>query len=125
MIDPKRVELTLYNGIPHLLTPVITDAKKAIMALRWAAKEMDRRYDLLEKSSVRDIDSYHKNVMMPALEKKKKEIKVTGLETDDHVPDIKEEIIDPMPYIVVMIDELADIMQAYPRELEAGIVRLA
>lgn len=118
MIDPKRVELTQYNGIPHLLTPVITDAKKAIMALRWAAKEMDRRYDLLEKKSVRDIDSYHKNIMMPALEKRK---------TEDHSQDedIAEDIIDPMPYIVVMIDELADIMQAYPRELEAGIVRLA
>ncbi|MFM2383621.1 MAG: hypothetical protein RIQ72_193 [Candidatus Parcubacteria bacterium] len=119
MIDPKRVELTQYNGIPHLLTPVITDAKKAIMALRWAAKEMDRRYDLLEKKAVRDIDSYHKNIMMPALEKRKKE----GPIAEDS--DIKEEIIDPMPYIVVMIDELADIMQAYPRELEAGIVRLA
>lgn len=122
MIDPKRVELTLYNGIPHLLTPVITDAKKAIMALRWAGKEMDRRYDLLEKCSVRDIDSYHKNVMMPALEKKKKELKVTG---GDEESDVKEEVIDPMPYIVVMIDELADIMQAFPRELESGIVRLA
>ncbi len=89
------------------------------MALRWAAKEMDRRYDLLEKKAVRDIDSYHKNIMMPALEKRKKE----GPIAEDS--DIKEEIIDPMPYIVVMIDELADIMQAYPRELEAGIVRLA
>ncbi len=116
MIDPKRVELTQYNGIPHLLTPVITDAKKAIMALRWAAKEMDRRYDLLEKSSVRDIDSYHKNIMMPALEKRKQE------GGDENA---KDAIIDPMPYIVIMIDELADIMQAYPRELEAGIVRLA
>lgn len=120
MIDPKRVELTLYNGIPHLLTPVITDAKKAIMSLRWAAKEMDRRYDLLEKNSVRDISSYHKNILMPALEKKKN-LKDHG-EGDS---DALEEVIDPMPYIVVMIDELADIMQAYPRELESGIVRLA
>lgn len=132
MIDPKRVELTLYNGIPHLLTPVITDAKKAIMSLRWAAKEMDRRYDLLEKNSVRDIDSYHKNVLVPTLEKNKSEIKVS--ESDDSAnidgkdmaeATAKGDIIDPMPYIVIMIDELADIMQAYPRELEAGIVRLA
>lgn len=114
MIDPKRVELTQYNGIPHLLTPVITDAKKAIMALRWAAKEMDRRYDLLEKNSVRDIDSYHKNILMPALESQKK-----------GDPEAGEKMTDPLPYIVVIIDELADIMQAYPRELEAGIVRLA
>ncbi len=116
MIDPKRVELTLYNKIPHLLTPVITDAKKAILSLKWAAKEMDRRYNVLEKNTVRDIDSYHKNIVTPALEKQKKK---------DYVPDENEEVIDPMPYIVIIIDELADIMQTYPRELEAGIVRLA
>ncbi|MEY2640680.1 MAG: cell division protein ftsK, segregation ATPase FtsK/SpoIIIE, family [Candidatus Parcubacteria bacterium] len=111
MVDPKRVELTLYNKIPHLLTPVITDAKKAILALKWAAKEMDRRYDLLEECAVRDIQSYHENILKPALESAKKN------------PD--EELPESMPYIVVIIDELADIMQAYPRELEAGIVRLA
>jgi S-DNA-T family DNA segregation ATPase FtsK/SpoIIIE len=98
MIDPKRVELTLYNNIPHLLTPVITEAKKAILALKWAAKEMGRRYDTLEKAKVRDIDSYHKG---------------KGSEGES------------MPYIVVIIDELADIMQTYPRELESAIVRLA
>jgi S-DNA-T family DNA segregation ATPase FtsK/SpoIIIE len=107
MIDPKRVELTLYKAIPHLLTPVITDAKKAVLSLKWAAKEMDRRYDILEKESVRDIDSYHKTVLT---DKKRN--------TDD-AP------LDPMPYIVIIIDELADIMQAYPRELESAIVRLA
>ncbi len=116
MIDPKRVELTQYNKIPHLLTPVITDAKKAILSLKWAAKEMDRRYNLLEKNSVRDINSYHKNIVTPALEKKKKN---NDLETEG------DEALDPMPYIVIIIDELADIMQAYPRELESGIVRLA
>ncbi|MBP6974739.1 MAG: DNA translocase FtsK 4TM domain-containing protein [Candidatus Pacebacteria bacterium] len=115
MIDPKRVELTLWNKIPHLLTPVITDAKKAILSLKWAAKEMDRRYNVLEKHTVRDIDSYHKNVVSPALEARKKDGFVAG----------EEETIDPMPYIVIVIDELADIMQTYPRELEAGIVRLA
>lgn len=109
MIDPKRVELTLYNGIPHLLTPVITEPKKAIMALKWLAKEMDRRYDILEKSSVRDIGSYHKNIFFPALEKSKE----------------GAEIPEAMPYMMVVIDELADLMQTYPRELEASIVRLA
>ena len=108
MIDPKRVELTLYNKIPHLLTPVITDPKKAILALKWAGKEMDRRYDLLEKASVRDIGSYHKNVFLPSLDKKSEEAE-----------------LDPMPYIVVIIDELADLMQTYPRELESSVVRLA
>jgi S-DNA-T family DNA segregation ATPase FtsK/SpoIIIE len=114
MIDPKRVELTLYNKIPHLLTPVITDAKKAIMALRWAAKEMDRRYDILETEAVRDISSYHENVLRPALEKLK-----SGNAAEE------EQLPEAMPYIVIIIDELADIMQAYPRELEAAIVRLA
>lgn len=109
MIDPKRVELTLYNDIPHLLTPVITDAKKAILALKWLAKEMDRRYNVLEAERVRDISSYHENVVKPAVDK----------------GDTGKPMPEAMPYIVVIIDELADIMQAYPRELEAGIVRLA
>lgn len=111
MIDPKRVELTQYNKIPHLLTPVITDPKKVIMSLKWAAKEMDRRYDILESSKVRDIESYHKNILSPALEKFRK----------DKIGEVPE----LMPYIVIVIDELADIMQAYPRELESAIIRLA
>ena len=70
MVDPKRVELTLYNGIPHLLTPVITDPKKSILALKWAAKEMDRRYNILEGEQVRDIDSYHKTIVEPSRKRK-------------------------------------------------------
>jgi S-DNA-T family DNA segregation ATPase FtsK/SpoIIIE len=115
MIDPKRVELTLYNKLPHLLSPVITDPKKAIMALRWAGKEMERRYNILEQERVRDIESYHQNILTPALEKLRK----------DKAPDEGAPIPEAMPYIVVIIDELADIMQTYPRELEAAIVRLA
>ncbi len=114
-IDPKRVELTLYRSLPHLLTPVITDAKKAIQALRWAGKEMERRYNILEENRVRDIESYHTTILAPQLEKIKKN---GGHEEGEPVP-------EAMPYIVVVIDELADIMQSYPRELEAGIVRLA
>jgi len=110
-VDPKRVELTLYNSIPHLLTPVITEPKKAILALKWAATEMNRRYDILEGESVRDIDSYHKLY-------EKEFAKTTPPAPDEKRP-------DRMPYIVIIIDELADIMQAYPRELEAAIVRLA
>lgn len=115
-VDPKRVELTLYRSLPHLLTPVITDAKKAIVALRWAGKEMERRYNLLEEHRVRDVESYHNNVLAPALER----IKARGgqLEEGEQAP-------EAMPYIVIIIDELADIMQTYPRELEAAVVRLA
>ena len=107
MIDPKRVELTAYNGIPHLLTPVITDARKTILSLKWAAKEMERRYNILEAERVRDIDSYHATVFEPAKKK--------GL----------SEMPEALPFIVIVIDELADIMHSYPRELEASIVRLA
>ena len=112
MVDPKRVELTVYNSIPHLLTPVITDAKKAILALKWLAKEMERRYNILEAEAVRDIASYHSNVVAPAL------AKAENKENDKPLP-------EAMPYIVLIIDELADIMSTYPRELESGIVRLA
>ena len=115
LIDPKRVELTLYNNIPHLLTPVITEAKKTILALKWAAKEMDRRYDILETESVRDIESYHTNVY-GSKNKKSLDTAKDGIV----VPDV-----DRLPYIVIVIDELADIMSAYPRELESAIVRLA
>lgn len=116
MIDPKRVELTLYNKIPHLLQPVITDAKKAIGALRWAAKEMERRYNILEAEQVRDIESYHKNILEPEL--KRLEQKKPADTSDEKMP-------ETMPYIVIIIDELADIMTSFPRELEAAIVRLA
>ncbi|MFA6430687.1 MAG: DNA translocase FtsK 4TM domain-containing protein [Candidatus Paceibacterota bacterium] len=119
MIDPKRVELTLYNKIPHLLTPVITEAKKTILALKWATKEMDRRYDILESEAVKDIDSYHKNVLAPEL-KKIEELKKSGKFDEE-----KNKLPELMPYIVVVIDELADIMMSYPRELESAIVRLA
>lgn len=107
MVDPKRVELTQYNGIPHLLTPVVTDAKKAILALKWLGKEMERRYNILEAESVRDIASYHENVY------------------NKKSPNKDESAPEPMPYIVAIIDELADMMQSYPREMESAIVRLA
>ena len=117
LIDPKRVELTLYKNIPHLLTPVITEAKKTILALKWAAKEMDRRYDILEAESVRDIESYHSNVWGKNKQKTPSSSPLAGGEN--------KEGVDRLPYIVIIIDELADIMSTYPRELEAAIVRLA
>lgn len=119
LIDPKRVELTLYNRIPHLLHSVITDPKRVIMALRWAAKEMERRYDILETESVRDISSYHQNIVAPALER----ARARGADIEN--PEEAATLPEPMPHIVIVIDELADIMQSYPRELEAAIVRLA
>lgn len=100
MVDPKRVELTVYNDIPHLLTPVITDAKKTVQALRWATKEMDRRYDLLSRHQVRDITSFNSKVSKSG----------------------EEEIL---PYTVIIIDELADLMATFPREVESSIIRLA
>jgi len=116
MVDPKRVELTVYNNIPHLLTPVITDAKKAILALKWLAKEMERRYNILEAEAVRDIASYHTNVVAPSVAKAAGGKPQSGK---------NGEPVEAMPYIVLIIDELADIMSTYPRELESGIVRLA
>jgi len=96
MVDPKRVELTLYNGIPHLLTPVITNIQKTINALKWTVGEMDRRFDLLAQNGSRDIHSY--NIKHPN---------------------------DKMPHIVFIIDELADLMATAASEVEAGIIRLA
>ncbi len=125
MIDPKRVELTMYNKIPHLLTPVITDPKKAILALKWAGKEMSRRYDVLEKSAARDIESYHKNVLSPALAAYRKLEARSQKLGDSELQASSSKLPETMPYIVIVIDELADIMQSYPRELESSIVRLA
>lgn len=116
MVDPKRVELTLYNGIPHLLTPVITEAKKAILSLKWAIKEMERRYDILQAERVRDVGSYHEKVYKPAK---------TNFVKNGSKDSEREALPEPMPYIVIIIDELADLMSSYPRELEACIVRLA
>ncbi|OGN07982.1 MAG: hypothetical protein A3J46_03960, partial [Candidatus Yanofskybacteria bacterium RIFCSPHIGHO2_02_FULL_41_11] len=99
LVDPKRVELTLYNDIPHLITPVITDNKKVLGALKWAVTEMDRRYDALSKSGSKDIFSYNAKM------------------TDKSEP--------IMPFIVIVIDELADLMASYGRDVEAAIVRLA
>ncbi len=116
LVDPKRVELTLYNGIPHLLTPVIIDAKKVIVALKWSVKEMERRLELLATHKVQNISSYHEKVYHPAKQK---------FEEDGSPEEARATLPEPLPYIVVVIDELADLMHAYPKELESCIVRLA
>jgi len=104
MVDPKRVELGQYNNVPHLLTKVITNPKKAVDALGWAVSEMDRRYDLLADSQVRDINGYHEKYDAGLLD---------------------EDKFDRFPYIVVFIDELNDLMMVAGREVESAIVRLA
>ncbi len=98
LIDPKRVELSIYDGIPHLISPVITDNKKAVGVLKWAISEMERRYDLLQKAGSRDIKSYN-----------------ASHNSSD----------EALPFILVGIDEMADLMTSYGREVEGSIVRLA
>ena len=105
LIDPKRVELTIYDDLPHLLSPVIIEAKKAISALKWLTKEMERRYDILLGAKCRDVIAYQHFI--------------AELPTDEQIGK------ESMPYIIVVIDELADLMATYPREFEASIVRLA
>jgi S-DNA-T family DNA segregation ATPase FtsK/SpoIIIE len=106
MIDPKRVELPCYNGIPHLLTPAITEVPKIINSLKWCIGEMERRFDILAKAGRRDIASFNKDV--EEAEKKKSESR-----------------FERLPYIVVVIDELADLMATSAQEVEGSIVRLA
>ena len=101
MVDPKRVELTSYNDIPHLLTPVITDPDKAINSLKWSISEMEKRYELLSHLGCRNIESYNSAVRT------------------------KYKLRDTLPYIIIIIDELADLMATHGREMEAAVVRLA
>ncbi len=101
MIDPKMVELTVYNGIPHLITPVVTDPKKAASALRWAVKEMENRYLLFSSAGVKSIEVYNENAEKSGEEEKK------------------------LPYIVVLIDELSDLMMVAPADVEDAICRIA
>ena len=115
LVDPKRLEMGLYEGIPHLLTPVITDAKKATNALRNAVLEMERRLKQLAKLSVRNIDQYNKKVKQLAMEP-------LSLFEDDALP---EEELKPLPYILIVIDELADLMMLERANVEESVTRLA
>jgi len=124
MIDPKMLELSIYEGIPHLLLPVVTDPKKAALALRWAVEEMDRRYDLISKSGVRDIGGFNKKVEK-YLEMQSPEQLSLGVDLSDDSRPNPSEPIQKLPYIVVLIDEFADLMMVAGKEVEICVARIA
>ncbi len=128
MIDPKMLELSVYDGIPHLLSPVVTDPKKAVVALKWTVGEMEDRYRKMSKMGVRNIDGYNSRVE-DALAKGETFSRTvqTGFddETGDPVFETEEIIPEKMPYIVVVVDEMADLMMVAGKEIEACIQRLA
>ncbi|MDJ1160283.1 DNA translocase FtsK, partial [Chelatococcus sp. SYSU_G07232] len=128
MVDPKMLELSVYDGIPHLLTPVVTDPKKAVVALKWAVREMEERYKKMSKLGVRNIDGFNARV---AEARMKGEVIArtvqTGFDRDTGEAVYEDEIMDlePLPYIVVIVDEMADLMMVAGKEIEGAIQRLA
>ncbi|HEX9578878.1 MAG TPA: DNA translocase FtsK, partial [Myxococcales bacterium] len=131
MVDPKMLELSVYEGIPHLLLPVVTDAKKAAMALRWAVEEMERRYQLLADCGVRNIGGFNKKVekegdgaRRPHRQPREKRVIELGV-PEPAQTELPLEPLKKLPYIVIIIDELADLMMVASREVETYIARLA
>jgi len=128
MIDPKMLELSVYDGIPHLLTPVVTDPKKAVVALKWAVKEMEDRYKKMSKLGVRNIDGFNARISQS---KDKGEVihrtVQTGFDPDSGEAIYEREEIDlaPLPYIVIIVDEMADLMMVAGKDIEGAIQRLA
>ncbi|RST88360.1 DNA translocase FtsK [Aquibium carbonis] len=128
MIDPKMLELSVYDGIPHLLTPVVTDPKKAVVALKWTVREMEDRYRKMSKVGVRNIDGFNQRVIQA--EKKGEAISrtvQTGFDRDTGEAVYETESLDlkPLPYIVVIIDEMADLMMVAGKDIEGAVQRLA
>ncbi|MBR9824994.1 MAG: cell division protein FtsK [Alphaproteobacteria bacterium] len=128
MIDPKMLELSVYDGIPHLLTPVVTDPKKAVVALKWAVREMESRYLRMSKIGVRNISGFNERVAdaLAAGETLSRTVQ-TGYDKETGEPVFETETIEAekMPYIVVIIDEMADLMLVAGKEIEAAVQRLA
>jgi S-DNA-T family DNA segregation ATPase FtsK/SpoIIIE len=128
MIDPKMLELSVYDGIPHLLTPVVTDPKKAVVALKWTVREMEDRYKKMSKLGVRNIDGFNQR----AEEARAKGEAITRTvqtgfdkETGEAVYETEEFDLEPIPYIVVIIDEMADLMMVAGKDIEGAVQRLA
>ncbi len=128
MIDPKMLELSVYDGIPHLLAPVVTEPKKAVVALKWVVKEMEDRYRKMSKVGVRNIDGYNTRVT-EANERGEVLVRTvqTGFdkETGEAIYEEEEMDLSPMPFIVVIVDEMADLMMVAGKEIEAAVQRLA
>ncbi len=128
MIDPKMLELSVYDGIPHLLTPVVTDPKKAVVALKWTVREMEDRYRKMSKVGVRNIDGFNQRV--DQAQKKGEPISRTvqtgfDRETGEAIYETEHLDLEPMPYIVVIIDEMADLMMVAGKDIEGAVQRLA
>jgi S-DNA-T family DNA segregation ATPase FtsK/SpoIIIE len=128
MIDPKMLELSVYEGIPHLLAPVVTDPRKAVVALKWAVREMEDRYRKMSKVGVRNIDGFNARLEQ-AREKGEAMSRTvqTGFDPESGEPIFEREEMDlsPMPYIVVIIDEMADLMMVAGKDIEGAVQRLA
>jgi S-DNA-T family DNA segregation ATPase FtsK/SpoIIIE len=128
MVDPKMLELSVYDGIPHLLTPVVTDPKKAVVALKWAVREMEERYKKMSKLGVRNIDGY--NARLLEAKSKGEELSRTvhtgfDKETGNAVYEDEKLDLDPLPYIVIIVDEMADLMMVAGKDIEGAVQRLA
>ena len=128
MVDPKMLELSVYDGIPHLLTPVVTDPKKAVVALKWAVREMEDRYKKMSKVGVRNIDGFNARVAEAAAKGETITRTVqTGFdrETGEAIYEQEEMELSELPYIVVVVDEMADLMMVAGKDIEGAIQRLA
>ncbi len=128
MVDPKMLELSVYDGIPHLLTPVVTDPKKAVVALKWAVREMEQRYKKMSKLGVRNIDGY--NARVADANKKGEKLSRTvhtgyDKESGEAIYENEELDLEPLPYIVVIVDEMADLMMVAGKDIEGAVQRLA
>ena len=144
MVDPKMLELSIYEGIPHLLLPVVTDPKKASMALKWAVDEMERRYELMKNAGVRDLRGYNRRVEKEIAEAKAARLRAEAnaldpkFDSDEFEPEDQSETVtvqvldaaaveppQKLPYLVVVIDEFADLMMVAGKEVELCVARIA